>query len=154
VLFPSTVKAIKLLNKYNFKVIVLTNQSGVARGYFSEETLAEIHEKMKRELSVEGAWVDDIYYCPHHPDDNCECRKPKTGLVTQAVKKHGIDLSQSYLIGDLNTDISLGKAVDCKTILIADQASKDIEAMKPDAVTTDLLEAVRIIMDKFEIENN
>ena len=66
-LFPSTAKAVRLLNEHGFKVIVVTNQSGIARGYFTEETLAEIHQKMKEELAKEGAWVDAVYYCPHHP---------------------------------------------------------------------------------------
>ena len=74
-LFPNTAKGIRLLNKKGFKVIVITNQSGIARGYFTRETLAKIHEKMERELAEEGAWVDAIYYCPHHPDDGCDCRK-------------------------------------------------------------------------------
>lgn len=136
-LFPNTAKAIRLLNEHCFKVIIITNQSGVARGYFTEETLAEIHGKMKKELDKEGAWVDGIYYCPHHPDDNCDCRKPKPKLLLQAAKDFDIDLEHSFVVGDLQMDIELGRAVGCKTILVR----KEDEATDPDAVVSDLLEA-------------
>jgi histidinol-phosphate phosphatase family protein len=146
-LFPETANAIKLLNEHGFKVIVITNQSGIARGYFTEEMLAKIHEKMKGELAKEGAWVDAIYYCPHHPDDNCDCRKPKPTLVFQAVKDFDIDLERSFVLGDLQMDIDLGKAVGCKTLLVSNSASVgDINSAKPDAVVPDLLEAARTIL--------
>ncbi len=141
-LFPNTAKAIKLLNEHGFTVIVITNQSGIARGYFTEETLARIHEKMKKELAKEGVWVDAIYYCPHHPDDNCDCRKPKPKLVLQAAKDLDIDLESSFVIGDLQMDIELGRAVGCKTVLIRGQN----EAIDPDANASDLLEAAQIIL--------
>lgn len=84
-LLPKVAEGIRLLNEHGFKVIVVTNQSGIARGYFSEEMLQKIHVKMKEELKKRGAFIDDaIYYCPHHPDDNCDCRKPKPGLLLQA----------------------------------------------------------------------
>ena len=149
-LFPDTAKAIKFLNERGFKVIIITNQSGIARGYFTEETLAEIHDKMKRELAKEGAYVDAIYYCPHHPDDNCECRKPKPKLVLQAVKEHNIDLKQSFVVGDLQMDIDMGKAVGCKTILISNPPSLDSEKTKVDATARDLLEAAQIITKQKE----
>lgn len=141
-LFPNTVKAIKVLNEHGLKVIVITNQSGIARGYFTEETLAEIHEKMKKELAREGAWVDGIYYCPHHPNDNCDCRKPNPKLALQAAREHNIDLQQSFVIGDLQMDVELGKRVDCKTILIGDPPLTDAREAKPDIIALDLLEAV------------
>ncbi len=145
-LFPNTSEAIRLLNQSGFKVIVVTNQSGIARGYFTEETLAKIHEKMKKELAKQGAYLDAIYYCPHHPDDNCDCRKPKPKLVLQAAREHDIDLEHSFVVGDLKTDIELGKAVGCKTISIGNQLPIDSEDTKPDAIALDLLEATRIIL--------
>ncbi|GAI92579.1 unnamed protein product, partial [marine sediment metagenome] len=151
-LFPNTAKAIKLLNEHGFKVIVITNQSGIARGYFTEETLAEIHEKMKRELAREGAWVDAIYHCPHHPDDNCGCRKPNPELVLQAAKEYDIDLKGSFVIGDLQMDVELGKAVGCRTILVTDSAPGDDNPLKPDIITPDLLEAAQIILS-WQTEN-
>ncbi len=142
-LFSNTAKAIKLLNEHGFKVIVITNQSGIARGYFTEQTLAEIHKKMKRELAKEGAWVDAIYYCPHHPDDNCDCRKPKPKLALQAAKEHCIDLKCSFVIGDLQMDINLAKALGCKAILVGNRSHLvDQEA----SAAADILEAVRSII--------
>lgn len=145
-LFPNTAKAIKLLKEYGFKVIVVTNQSGIARGYFTEETLAKIHEKMKGELAKEGAWVDAIYYCPHHPDDNCECRKPRPGMVLQAVKDFGIDLEHSFVIGDLQMDIDMGITIGCKTILIGDPPLVNKGEAKPDATALDVLEGAYSIV--------
>jgi histidinol-phosphate phosphatase family protein len=142
-LFPNTANAIKLLNEHGFKVIVITNQSGIARGYFTEETLARIHEKMKKELAQEGAFVDAIYYCPHHPANGCDCRKPKPKLVLQAAKEHNIDLEHSFIVGDLQMDVDLGRAVGCKTILVEDTLSGEA---KPDFMASDLLEAARTIL--------
>lgn len=144
-LFPDVAKAIKLLNQRGFKVIVITNQSGIARGYFSEETLVKIHEKMKRELAKEGAYVDAIYYCPHHPDDNCDCRKPKPKLVFQAARDFEIDLTQSFVVGDMQLDVEFGKAANCKTILIGEGMALD-EKTNPDAIASDLSEAVQLIL--------
>ena len=146
-LFPNTAKAIGLLNQDGFKVIVVTNQSGIARGYFTEDTLAKIHRKMKGELAKEGAYVDAIYYCPHHPDDNCDCRKPKPKLVVQAAREHDIDLEHSFVVGDLQMDIDLGKIVGCPTILISDQSSVNNRQSKPDAIAPDLLEAAQVILE-------
>lgn len=148
-LFPNTAKAIKLLNEHGFKVIIITNQSGIARGYFTEETLARIHEKMKMELAKEGARIDAIYYCPHHPDDNCDCRKPKPKLAFQAVNSHQVDLKQSFMIGDLPMDIELGRTIGCRTILVGNTPSgPDSERASSDAVASDLLEATQIILEK------
>lgn len=146
-LFPDTAKAVRLLNEHGFKVIVVTNQSGIARGYFTKETLAEIHQKMKEELAKEGAWVDAVYYCPHHPDDNCDCRKPKPKLVLQAAKDYDIDPKQSFVVGDLQMDIELGKAVGCKTILTGDPSAIGSEQAMPDAIIPNLLEAARTILE-------
>jgi histidinol-phosphate phosphatase family protein len=138
VLFPEATKTIRLLNDHGFKVIITTNQSGVARGYFSEETLGRIHEKMKAELASEGAHVDGIYYCPHHPDDNCECRKPKPALVFQAARDLDIDLKHSFVVGDLQKDIDLGKAAGCHTILVGAPLPVNIDGAAPDAMVPDL----------------
>lgn len=145
-LFPDTAKAIKLLKQHHFKVIVVTNQSGIARGYFTEETLAKIHDKMKNQLAKEGAFVDAIYYCPHHPDDNCDCRKPKPKMVLQAARDNDIAISQSFVVGDLPTDIGMGKALGTKTILIGNSLLSEVGELKPDAIVTDLWEAVQAIL--------
>ena len=145
-LFPGTGEAIRLLNQHGLKVIVVTNQSGIARGYFTEETLAEIHQKMKDELAKEGAFVDAIYYCPHHPEDGCECRKPKPKMVLQAASHHHIELERSFIVGDLQMDIELGKAVGCTTILVANSPFSADEGAKPDAIVPDLLKAAQTIL--------
>lgn len=113
-LLPDAAEAIKLLNEHGFKVVMVTNQSGIGRGYFTKETLARIHDKMHKELANHGAHVDAIYYCPHHPDDNCECRKPKPKLVFQAARELDIDLGQAYVIGDSEMDIELARRAGCK----------------------------------------
>lgn len=146
-LFPNTAKGIRLLNKKGFKVIVITNQSGIARGYFTRENLAKIHEKMERELAEEGARVDAIYYCPHHPDDGCDCRKPKPMLVLQAAREHDIDLSKSFVVGDLRMDVELGRMTGCKSILISHPSLSDAQEVKPDAVARDVLEAAKIVLE-------
>lgn len=145
-LLPTVPEAINLLNQNGFKVVVVTNQSGIARGYFTEETLAQIHNKMEHELARNGAQVDAIYYCPHHPEDGCDCRKPKTALFQQAVQELGINLNHSFVIGDMQMDIDAGKALGCKTILVATnpQGESDIST-PPDYVANSLLEAAQWI---------
>lgn len=142
-LFPSTAKAVKLLGEHGFKVIVITNQSGIARGYFTEETLAQIHQKMKQELAKEGAGVDGIYYCPHHPDANCDCRKPKPRLVLQATEDFNIDLTRSFVVGDLEMDVGLGRAAGCRTVLLLpNPGNEDRKQGAPDYTAADLYDAV------------
>ena len=148
-LFPNTARAIKLLNEHGYKVIVVTNQSGIARGYFTEGTLAQIHQKMRGELAEEGAGIDGIYYCPHHPDDNCECRKPEPKMVRQAVNEHDIDLKRSFVAGDKPLDIQLGKKVGCRTVLIAsDTGETEAESCLPDYTAADLYEAALWIINQ------
>ena len=141
VLFPTTAKAIRLLNEHGFKVIVVTNQSGIARGYFTEETLARIHDKMKNELAKEGAWVDAIYYCPHHPDDRCDCRKPGTGLFLKAAEEHNIDFARSFMVGDMPKDIEAGNRVGCRTVFVGDNGGE----LEADYTALNLYKAVEWI---------
>ncbi len=86
-ILPAVPEAIKLLNGHGFSVVVITNQSGIARGFFTEATLHQIHRHMERELAGQGARLDAIYYCPHHPDDGCQCRKPRPGLLIKAAQE-------------------------------------------------------------------
>jgi histidinol-phosphate phosphatase family protein len=141
-LFPDTARAIKLLNESGYKVIIITNQSGVARGYFTKETLARIHQKMRDQLAEKGAHIDGLYYCPHHPDDNCDCRKPKPKMVLQAVQEHDVDLKRSFVVGDKPLDIQLGQNVGCRTVLIpSDPGGAGPEPCTPDYTATDLYQA-------------
>ena len=115
---PGISENIKKLNDADYLVIVVTNQSGIKRGLYSEETLKQIHENMKNALEEKGAFIDDIFYCPHYDGDDCNCRKPKPGMILEAAKKHNIDLNQSWMIGDSKRDIEAGKRTGCKTILV------------------------------------
>lgn len=149
-LLAAVPKAIKLLSASGFKVVLITNQSGIARGYFTEETLAQINKKMEDELAEHGAHLDAIYYCPHHPDEGCECRKPKTALFKRATKELDIDLDHSFVIGDMQMDVDAGKVLGCKTVLVTTgpQGGEGI-VDPPDYVAGTLLEAAQwIIEDK------
>lgn len=117
-ILPTVPQAIRLLNQRGFKVIVVTNQSAIARGYLTENTLLQIHRYMEDELARYGARIDAIYYCPHHPDDECQCRKPKPALLFRAAKELGIDLSCSYTVGDDEIDMKAGRAAGCRTVLV------------------------------------
>ena len=146
-MLPAVPEAIKLLNDHGFKVIIITNQSGIARGYFTEETLAQIHDKMKRELAQYGAWLDAIYHCPHHPDEGCQCRKPKTALFHKAAEEHAIDFQSSYVVGDMQMDIDAGKALGCRTILVTTGPKGGSDVIdSPDYIASNLLEAARWIV--------
>lgn len=112
---PNAIKAIKILNEVGFLVIVITNQSGVARGYYSEEDIEVLHNHINELLKEYGAHIDAFYYCPHHPDDgigmykvDCNCRKPRTGLIEDAIIDYKIDRNKSYMIGDKKSDIEAG----------------------------------------------
>jgi D,D-heptose 1,7-bisphosphate phosphatase len=145
-ILPTVPQAIRLLNERGFRVLVITNQSGIARGYFTEETLAQIHQKMADELTKQDARIDAIYYCPHHPDNGCECRKPKTGLFYQAAQDLGIDFSRSYVVGDSQMDINAGKALSCKTVLVTTGPKAGNDALDPpDYTANSLLQAVQWI---------
>ncbi len=142
-LLPGAAEGIKLLNELGVKVIVATNQSGVARGYFTEETLKKIHERMVEELSREGAKVDAIYYCPHHPDDNCECRKPKIGMLERAVRDFGLNLGKCFIIGDKKLDVETGQNAGCTSVLITGPETEP--EVKADHAAANLREAARLI---------
>lgn len=147
-ILPKVAEGIRLLNDIGVKVIVVTNQSGVARGYFSEDDLRKIHEKMLEELSKKGARIDAIYYCPHHPDDNCNCRKPKTGLIKKAEKDFKLDLKKCFFVGDKKLDVETGWNAGCTSILIpSSETESDVEA---DYVVSNLFEAAKLIKRKIK----
>jgi len=128
-LIPGTIEAIKAINKSGALAIVITNQPVIARGECSFDELHNIHNKLKTLLGEKGAFVDDIFYCPHHPDKgfegevpelkfDCECRKPKTGMIDEAVDKYNIDLSKSYMVGDSTMDLELARNAGVKSVLV------------------------------------
>ncbi|HKW87257.1 MAG TPA: HAD family hydrolase [Candidatus Acidoferrales bacterium] len=116
--FPFAAAAIRRLNEARIPVIVVTNQSGVARGFFPESLVVEIHEKMKSQLAAGGAHVEAIYYCPHIREDNCRCRKPLPGMLERAAKEHNLELAGSTLVSDRYDDISLAHSVGGRGILV------------------------------------
>jgi D-glycero-D-manno-heptose 1,7-bisphosphate phosphatase len=116
--FPFAAQAIRQLNVAKLPVIVITNQSGVARGYFPESLITAVHELMTTQLAREGAHVDALYYCPHKEDDACACRKPKPGMLERAAREHGLDLRRSFVVGDRYGDIELAHSVDARAILV------------------------------------
>jgi D-glycero-D-manno-heptose 1,7-bisphosphate phosphatase len=120
---PRVFEALRLLKKNNVRVVVITNQSAVHRGLMSISTLREIHEKMLRAIERKGGSIEAIYVCPHTPEENCRCRKPKPGMVLKAVKDLKIDLSRSYLVGDSEKDVNLAQSLAIKCIRITDGTS-------------------------------
>ena len=147
-ILPTVNEAIRLLNQDGFKVVVITNQSGIARGYFTEGILAQIHDKMKEELARDGARLDAIYYCPHHPDEGCECRKPGVALLLKAAEELDIDFRLSCVVGDMPMDIDAGKALGCRTVLVTTGPQRGEGIVSPPGYTADsLLEAARWIIN-------
>jgi histidinol-phosphate phosphatase family protein len=148
-LLPRVPTAIRLLNQRAYKVIVVTNQSGIARGYFSQQVLTSIHHKMTTELSMQGAFVDSIYVCPHHPDDGCECRKPKPSLLLKAASDIGIALDRSYMVGDDLKDVQAGRAAGCRTVWLSSNPNQpNGESLRfSDHIAADLFDAVEWLLD-------
>jgi len=115
---PGSLDAIAELNRHGYQVLVATNQSGVARGFYDLEILDRIHEKFMHELAAVGGHVDEIFYCPHHPDEKCPCRKPQPGLFYQMQQKYPLNLAETYFIGDSLSDVQVARLVGCKPILV------------------------------------
>ncbi|CUS76957.1 D-glycero-D-manno-heptose 1,7-bisphosphate phosphatase [Candidatus Kryptonium thompsonii] len=162
VLIENSAEAIKEANELGLKVIVFTNQSGIARGYFTEEDLHRIHKRLDELLAEKGAKVDAYYYCPHHPTEGngeykveCECRKPKDGMLRRASREQNIDLKKSFVIGDRCVDIQAGKTAGATTILVLTGYGKEeyekckSENLEPDFVAENLEEAIEIVKKIF-----
>lgn len=156
-LFPGVALALARLKQAGARLIVVTNQSGIARGYLTEADLAQIHAKLRRALDEAGAPLDGIYFCPHHPDEGCRCRKPETGMIDRAVRDHGIDMSRSYVVGDHVRDIELAKRAGAHSLFVTtgneparEQAELAAKGMAPDHVATSLGEAADWILADVE----
>ncbi len=155
-LLDGVVPGLRLLQQADYRLIVITNQSGVARGFFKEEDVRAMHRRLREMLLQEGIRISEFYYCPHHPDGcvteyafKCNCRKPEPGLVLRASREKSINLSNSWLIGDFLTDIRAGLAAGCNTILIReDPKTLEEPSLSPlTMVAKDFISAVRIILD-------
>ncbi len=156
-LLPAVSEAIKKFHEMDYKVVLVSNQPGIAKEHMSQQTFAAITRKMKAELAKDGAFLDAEYYCFHHPEAkverlraDCECRKPKSGMLIQAARDIGIDLSQSWMVGDGLTDVKSGKGAGTRTILLGRMKCElcqlmDEEDAKPDAICSDLVEVTKLI---------
>ncbi|MBI4092918.1 MAG: HAD-IIIA family hydrolase [Candidatus Kerfeldbacteria bacterium] len=141
---PQAIKALKELSATNHKVIITTNQSGIGRGYYRTRDMEKLHDWMLGFLNKRGVRIDRIYHCPHAPTAGCVCRKPKAGMLMKAVRDFGISLNDSWLIGDDERDIMMGREVNVKTIKLGPRMSKTLK-LEPHFYAKNLLEAVRRI---------
>jgi|SRR5579859_2623343 len=141
-LLPGAAPGLRKLRQLGFGLLIVTNQSGLARGYFDRPRLDRIHARMADLLAVEGVAVDGIYVCPHLPDANCACRKPRPGLVHQAVAEHGFDPAQAIVVGDKPCDVDLGHAINAMSFLVRTGYGKDFELSTAAHVVVDDLPAV------------
>jgi len=158
VLLPGAVAAIRRINESGLKAVVVTNQSGAARGYFPEELIDQVHRKMSRLLEEEGAFLDGIYTCTHAPPSKgesrgCGCRKPKIGLMKQAAQELNLDLQESYVVGDRLTDVEMARNAGAKAVLVLTGYGRGelgllgpTRKVEPDFVAEDLAEAVEWIL--------
>ncbi len=129
-LTPGAAEALAEFRKIGFVIVLISNQSGIGRGYFTEEQLKKVNDRMLELLGAGGATLDAIYYCPHRPEENCNCRKPKTGMLEQACHDFDVDKAHSVMIGDLKGDINMGKSFGIKTIqiMLPDKNKQDAQA--------------------------
>ena len=158
--FPYSARAVRLLNEAGWLAILVTNQAGVARGYFTEEMIGEVHERLEQELARMGARLDAIYYCAHHPSVgeppyrlDCDCRKPKAGLIKRASADFDIDLGNSWMVGDRYSDIELAHNAGVRSAFVLSgygrgewEYQRSSWKLQPDLVSENLLEAVNSIV--------
>ncbi len=147
---PGSLKALKKLNQAGFSVIVLSNQSGVAKGLYAKEDVEDITKNMLQEVEKAGGKIYSVHYCFHQDEDNCDCRKPKTGLFVQATKGVKLDFAETFFVGDNRRDVLAAQAIGAKSIFVQSGNTKLQELdVQPDFVAGDLLEAVeKIILKK------
>ena len=165
-LLTGVAQAINRIHELGFKAIVVSNQPGIAKGFFTKGDFEKVREKMRDDLSQDGAFVDGEYYCHHHPSarvknlkQDCECRKPKPGLLLSAAREMEIDLSQSWMIGDGLTDIQAGKRAGCRTVLTGRMKCElcpymNEEDAHPDIIAANLSEAVIKIKENLQVSES
>jgi D-glycero-D-manno-heptose 1,7-bisphosphate phosphatase len=153
-LLPGAAQAIRQINSLGFLAVVVSNQPGVAKGKCDLAFLEALGQRLHWELARQGAHLDAIYYCLHHPQAQveslrlaCECRKPQPGLLLRAARELGIDLTRSYMVGDSLTDVAGGLAAGCRTILLSDADDPPVNGQQPHFVAADLPAAVRVIAE-------
>ena len=149
VLIPNAKPALRRLREAGFKLFIVTNQSGVGRGYFPREAVEQIHEHLNEQFGEVGVSFDRYYVCPHHPEDNCDCRKPKPRFLREAAKEYGLDLAHCFMIGDRPSDIQCGINASAKTVLVLTGVGKETLSkgeVQPSFVAHDIAEAAEWIL--------
>jgi D-glycero-D-manno-heptose 1,7-bisphosphate phosphatase len=147
---PGVGAALRQLQRMGFGLVVITNQSGIGRGFFDQLQLDRVHECLKQLLDREGVQLDGLYVCPHKPDDDCDCRKPKVGLLQQAVRDLGFRLENSIVIGDKESDIAMGSGVGALTLRVRTGYGNCAPAATADFVVDDLAAATELIRSLVE----
>ncbi len=161
-LIPRAAQGIRCINESDYLAVLVTNQAGVARGYFKESLVIAVHERLEELLAENGAHLDGIYYCPHHPTageppyrQDCDCRKPKPGMVLAAQRDLNIDVAQSFMVGDKHSDITFAQSVGMQGVLVkTGYGLGEIEQWsagwteQPDQICEDLLDAVEWILSR------
>ena len=145
---PGAIEGLKATRALGCALVVITNQSGVARGLLTLADLEAIHERQRQLLAEHGLQLDGVYYCPHGPDDDCTCRKPRTGLAERAARDLGLTLADGYVVGDREIDLQLGRAVGATTVLVRTGYGAETELQTPelaDHIVDDLAELSRVI---------
>lgn len=150
-LIDSAPQALRRLQDAGFRLFVVTNQSGVGRGYFTREAVEEIHTLLDAHFEQAGVRIDRYYVCPHHPEDNCDCRKPKPKFLREAARRFGVDLKRSFMIGDRASDVRCGINGGTKTVLVLTGAGRETIAggeVAPDQVVADISAAADWILQQ------
>lgn len=149
-ILPGVIQALVSLKEHGWLLVVVSNQSGVGRGYFGLDELYRFQESIEAELSMSGVRLDGFYFCPHTPADSCGCRKPEPGLLLQASREMGIDLAQSWMVGDKVSDVLAGWRAGCRSILIDKELTAEtvslLEMRQTETICPDLLTAVQFIL--------
>ena len=143
-LLSGVAKALRQLKRLGYKLIVITNQSGIGRGLFNEQQYRAVEAELTRQIGTDV--IDASYFCPHLPDAGCKCRKPSPEMVLQAAREHNVDLGRSFFIGDKQSDVECGRSAEVKTILVRTGYGRNTNEKHADFVVNDLNEAVDLIL--------
>jgi D-glycero-D-manno-heptose 1,7-bisphosphate phosphatase len=145
---PGSLEAIAKLNRLGYRVIIATNQSGVARELYDLHMLEKIHEKLLLSVQEAGGEIEEIFFCPHHPDEKCPCRKPQTGMILEIQKKYGMDLSETFFVGDSITDMHAAISAGCKPLLVMTGNGKKTVEKYPETLSIRQFEDLADMVEK------
>ncbi|MCK4647414.1 HAD family hydrolase, partial [Candidatus Pacearchaeota archaeon] len=147
-IIPKVVEGLEVLQEAGYKLIIITNQSGIGRGYYTEEDYHDFQLNLRQKLNKQGIFITGEYFCPHNLDDNCNCRKPKTGMLEQAANDFHLDLNKCWMIGDSASDIQTGKNAGCKTIHVLTGKDYKEPIKKAEFIANNLVEAANYILSQ------